>query len=323
MENDVRSTTGDDLRDAEVVCGGFPCQDVSVAGHRAGLVGDKSGLWFEFHRLIGEARPPWVVIENVPGLLSSNGGRDMGTVLGGLGDLGYGWAYRVLDAQWFGVPQRRRRVFIVGCLRDRRRPAQVLFNSASVRGDFGSGAASRQESAGDSEDGVDERGVPRVSKPLIGITGKAGSRPDLDGGAYIPYRKATRAHAHDDWERWEVAEQANALDTGNSTVTSHAVAYSVTPESGQGSRLHVREIEQANALTFREADKGDRGTRVVAGKDEEWLVRRLTPTECERLQGFPDGWTAGQADSHRYRQLGNAVCVNVAEWLGKRLYRWI
>ena len=111
------------------ICGGFPCQDLSVAGKRAGLAGERSGLWFVFRRIIALVRPSWVCIENVPGLLSSDGGRDMGTILGSLGQLGYGWAYRVLDAQWFGIPQRRRRVFIVGCLGDWRRAGEVLFES--------------------------------------------------------------------------------------------------------------------------------------------------------------------------------------------------
>jgi site-specific DNA-cytosine methylase len=110
----------------DVLFGGFPCQDVSVAGKRAGLSGERSGLWFEFRRIVSELRPNWVVIENVPGLLSSHSGRDFTTILLGLEELGYGWAYRVLDARWFGVPQRRRRVFIVGCAGGAARAASVL-----------------------------------------------------------------------------------------------------------------------------------------------------------------------------------------------------
>src|SRR5579875_134000 len=115
---DVRAVGAHNLAPVDLICGGFPCQDLSVAGRRAGLAGSRSGLWWEFYRIVAELRPAWVVVENVPGLLSSNRGRDMGTILASLGDLGYGWAYRVLDAQWFGVPQRRRRVFIVGHLGD-------------------------------------------------------------------------------------------------------------------------------------------------------------------------------------------------------------
>jgi site-specific DNA-cytosine methylase len=102
----------------DLLCGGFPCQDLSVAGQRAGLAGDRSGLFFEFARIIDAFRPRWVLVENVPGLLSSNGGRDFGVVLGTLADLGYGVGWRILDSRFFGVPQRRRRVFIVGARAD-------------------------------------------------------------------------------------------------------------------------------------------------------------------------------------------------------------
>src|SRR5262245_16093118 len=107
---DVRDCDGKWFAGIDVICGGFPCQDLSVAGKRAGLAGERSGLWHEFARIVGEAGPQWVVVENVPGLLSSNRGRDMGAVVGSLVDMGYGVAWRVLDAQGFGVPQRRRRV---------------------------------------------------------------------------------------------------------------------------------------------------------------------------------------------------------------------
>lgn len=97
----------------DIIVGGFPCQDVSVAGKRAGLDGARSGLWFEFHRIVRELRPKYVLVENVPGLLSSNEGRDFAVILDGLGELGFAVSWAVLDSQHFGVPQRRRRVFIV------------------------------------------------------------------------------------------------------------------------------------------------------------------------------------------------------------------
>jgi DNA (cytosine-5)-methyltransferase 1 len=110
-----------------IIVGGFPCQDLSVAGKRAGLAGGRSGLFWEIVRILEETKSKFFILENVPGLLSSNKGRDMGTVIGALDDLGYSLAWRVLDAQYFGVPQRRRRVFIVGCLGDDwRTPAEIL-----------------------------------------------------------------------------------------------------------------------------------------------------------------------------------------------------
>ena len=139
--NDVTEVTSDQLRAAGfvpergIITGGFPCQDLSVAGKRAGLSGGRSGLFWEVVRLARELQPKWLILENVPGLLSSNGGQDMGTVLGALGECGYGFAYRVLDAQYFGVPQRRRRVFIVGCLGDSgRAPTEILALSEGLRG---------------------------------------------------------------------------------------------------------------------------------------------------------------------------------------------
>jgi len=117
----------------DLICGGTPCQDFSVAGQRAGMAGDRSGLALRFLEIVERVQPTWVVWENVPGCLSTNGGRDFGAFLGGLGECGYGFAYRVLDAQYFGVPQRRRRVFVVGHLGDWRPAAAVLFESHSLQ----------------------------------------------------------------------------------------------------------------------------------------------------------------------------------------------
>jgi len=137
---DVKNVTGQQLFDLGfnsdgIIVGGFPCQDLSVAGKRRGLAGERSGLFFEVVRLLEETKAKWFILENVPGLLSSNGGRDLGIVIGALAELGYGVAYRILDAQYFGVPQRRRRIFIVGCLGDDgRTPAEILDISQGRRG---------------------------------------------------------------------------------------------------------------------------------------------------------------------------------------------
>ena len=146
--NDVTEVTGEQLITAGfipangIITGGFPCQDLSVAGKRAGLAGDKSGLFFEIARILEETKAKYFILENVPGLLSSNKGRDMGTVIGTLDELGYSVAWRVLDAQYFGVPQRRRRIFIVGSLGDDwRTPAQIL---SLIEGRIGHLEASQQ-----------------------------------------------------------------------------------------------------------------------------------------------------------------------------------
>ena len=145
--DDVTKVSGNDLRavgfvpDRGIITAGWPCQDLSVAGRREGLAGARSGLWWEVVRLLDETRSRWFVGENVPGLLSSNGGEDMGAVVGALGELGYGFAYRVLDAQHFGVPQRRRRVFFVGHLGEPWfAPAEVLFECESGAGDSAAGS---------------------------------------------------------------------------------------------------------------------------------------------------------------------------------------
>lgn len=128
---DVTEVHGADLAPVDLLVGGFPCQDVSVAGDRRGLAGERSGLFFEFMRLVDELTPRWLLIENVPGLLSSNSGRDMGTVLRALGERDYWWTSRVLDTRYFGPPQRRGRVFIVGHL-GAPCPPEILFEPESL-----------------------------------------------------------------------------------------------------------------------------------------------------------------------------------------------
>jgi DNA (cytosine-5)-methyltransferase 1 len=254
----------------DVLCGGFPCQDLSVAGNRAGLAGERSGLFFEFMRIAGALAPDWVVIENVPGLLSSNEGGDMGTVLGTLADLGYGWAYRVLDAQYFGVAQRRRRVFIVGCLGGPARAASVLFERESCDGDS---APSRDTGT-------------RVAGTLAACAGSGG----LSGIGQS--RSSTTSR---------IAEGATSIGMG--------VAFS------ENQRGELLETDISHQLTAGGGKPGQGYPAVRQGLQ----VRRLTPRECERLQGFPDGWTDELSDSGRYRVLGNAVAVPVAEWIGTRL----
>ena len=153
--NDITEVKGSDLIEAGftpdrgIITGGFPCQDLSVAGKRAGLAGARSGLFWEAARIVEETQSNWFIIENVPGLLTSNSGADFGVVIGTMADLGYGVAWRVLDAQYFGVPQRRRRVFIVGQRDPNSTSAgEVLFNSQGSRGRSSQKQSSQQETAG-------------------------------------------------------------------------------------------------------------------------------------------------------------------------------
>lgn len=269
LEGDIRDVAGTSLNRPELVCGGFPCQDTSTAApHRAGLAGARSGLFWEFHRLLGEhlrlvdeSRPRWVVIENPEGLLTSAQGRDMAAVAGGLEDLGYGWAYRVVDGSSLGTTQRRRRVLVVGHRGGDPRPAW------EVLGDHGAGA--QAEAA---------RGIGRATPR----SGPMGGPARAHGGDALIWRKSARARASLEkggYETWVPAEHGNTLtgfDNGGPLRQTHLIA--------QGGRL-----------------------------------RTLTLTEWERMQGFPDGWTAGVPDSARYTALGNAIHTGTAAWLARRL----
>jgi DNA (cytosine-5)-methyltransferase 1 len=159
--NDITEVKGSDLigagftPDRGIITGGFPCQDLSVAGKRAGLAGARSGLFWEAARIVEETQSNWFIIENVPGLLTSNSGADFGVVIGTMADLGYGVAWRVLDAQYFGVPQRRRRVFIVGQRDpDSTSAGEVLFNSQGSRGRSSQKQSSQQETAGHTAESI-------------------------------------------------------------------------------------------------------------------------------------------------------------------------
>lgn len=291
---------------ADLICGGFPCQDVSVAGKRAGLAGKRSGLWHEFHRIIERNLPRWVVIENVSGLLSSNEGRDFATILRGLVGCGYGVSWRILDAQYFGLAQRRKRVFIVGSLGSGR-SAQVLFESEGMSGDT---PPSREAGA-------------RIAATIGASTPSrrnGGSSP-TEGHLISPTLHTGLGH-----HRWSIGNQDWRL--------LQPVAFDW--QSGGDNRMSIGlpnlQANQTPAVAWQQNTRDEvqliGGDGDIAGalsaeagmKQKNYVgVRRLTPTECIRLQGFPDGWTEGFSDSVRYRMLGNAVAVPVAEWIGRRI----
>lgn len=248
---DIREVKADEIPEADVWAGGFPCQDISLArmGPRKGLRGRNSGLFYEYARLVESRTPRVVVIENVPGLRSSHGGRDFEIVIRTLAEIGYGVAWRVLNSRYFGVPQSRSRVFIVGFHRDPRLAGQVLF----------------EPKCGGGHDETSRSNGKKAVSPFKTVAGNPVSGPIVQGIAYCLYAESAR-HTGTDWSR----------------------NYVIYPDG---------------------------------------RVRRLTALECERIQGFPDNWTLPKSmngdsdvvDSRRYHAVGNAVTVNVSEWLGNRI----
>lgn len=321
----------------DLVCGGFPCQDVSIAGKRAGIAGERSGLWFEFARIIDELEPNWVVIENVPGLLSSNNGKDFAVIVQWLAQRGYGVTWRILDAQYFGVPQRRRRVFIVGSFGNGS-AAEVLFESESSTWDYPPSREAGKEVAyslranpshsGDKGDGGinttmvaqtltsggnghrgHQDGVNMTLLPVVMAHGQANAEIVSDGSPSLTANHEAPIAFSFGWNK-------SSSQTMKIAETTDALQASPTSNPAVWEMSHASEAvrENGEVVPTLQARMGTGGNQVpMVG------VRRLMPVECERLQGFPDGWTDGQADSLRYKQLGNAVAVPVVEWIGKRI----
>ena len=367
---------------------GTPCQSFSVAGKRAGLDDPRGNLTMEFLRLVGLARPRWVVWENVPGVLSIDDGLTFGSILGTLGQLGYGFAYRVLDAQYFGVPQRRRRVFVVGYLGDWRPAAAVLFERHSLSGHP---APSREKGEGIAHElapslaasgrGVERAGESRGQDPVIAMTLNAGGtrRPDgesetfvmqntmigrdaggpegpgwrKDGLAFTVDTKGPQAVAHslraDGFDASEdgtgrgtpltIAFTERGRGVGTQVESQEELSYALRDSTKGGGRLDIASGQMSVVQAVRTAQTSSNGHGI--GEDEQaytldgangqaqslpMSVRRLTPTECARLQGLPDDWCAIQyrgkpaADGPQYKAYGNAMATPVGRWIGSRIY---
>lgn len=384
----------------DVLVGGTPCQSFSVAGLRKGLDDPRGNLMLTYLAIADKYKPTWIVFENVPGLLSSNGGKDFGTFLGALEQLGYGFAYRVLDAQFVrtdghprAVPQRRRRVFVVGCLGDWGRAAAVLFDSESLRGNSppsrktgqavagtigsrttgGGGLGTDFELAGGlqavaptlragaanggkghgarSGDSKDELIIPVcMSTGQAGAEISVGFAPTLNCNHEQPIvfdeaqitSKTNMSRVElglpcgtlNQKGRMTIALAGNTIgrepqnggnhtgfdESGTSyTLTKtdvHAVAYDImgTPATNVAKETGVH-----TPLRARVPGQFENSTVTVVRSHMQ--VRRLTPTECERLQAFPDGYTniPGASDSARYKALGNSMAVNVMQLIGQRI----
>lgn len=307
----------------DVLVFGSPCQSFSVAGKRLGMDDPRGNLALVALGIARRLRPQWLVFENVPGLLSSLSGseqaerqlrddarsgsygrvqaeedRDFAAFLTRLRECGYLGCYRVYNAEFAGVPQRRRRIFLVAYLGDWRPPAAVLLEPESLSGN----PSPRRETG--------ERIAPTISaRPSGG--GGLGADFDLDGGLIVDgiARCVTAGYAQRiDWE----TENFVAFDTTQITSPTNRSA----PKAGGDCRgLEPQEVTMA--LTK------DQTPAMM----DRWAVRRLTPTECERLQGFPDGWTdipyrnGRAADGPRYKALGNSMAVPVVGWILDRVQK--
>lgn len=292
----------------DVLVGGTPCQSFSVAGLRKGLNDPRGNLMLTFGAIADYFKPTWIVWENVPGVLSSNGGRDFGSFLGMLGKLGYGFAYRVLDAEYFGVAQRRRRVFVVGYFGDWRRAAQVLFESESLSRNPPPSRKTRKGIAGSVTIGIDEECNARIEQ----------SGPLLRGG-----QGGTRQAVH------MATGHTNAEITNGYAPTLTAHAKKEAPILALAGNIIGRKPENGgNGCGYQEDVSYTLTKTDIHGVSTGSTVRRLTPRECERLQGFPDDWTKipwrGKPaeecpDGNRYKACGNSMAVPVMRWIGERI----
>jgi DNA (cytosine-5)-methyltransferase 1 len=362
VENLGDFTAIQDIRSPiDILAGGTPCQSFSVAGRRGGLDDARGNLAIEFCRLAGRLRPRWIVWENVPGVLSSNGGRDFGSIVGALAELGYGCAWRVLDAQFLGVPQRRRRVFVVGHLGDWRRAAAVLLEREGLCRDTPARRKARENVAGALGGGTGERGWRNGLEGSgafvsMSLNAKGGcGRLDAESETFV-------ASGCGYWNQSESAEtlgtQGRALYESTAIVSplaptafsakdhgadagplaptlramphdhSHAnaggqVAVCIESRVARNERAAPSEVVPPLKAQSGGSSRGD-ATPLLAA-DGPLAVRRLTPRECERLQGMPDDYTLipyrgkPAADGPRYRAIGNSMAVPVMRWIGHRI----
>lgn len=289
----------------DLLVGGTPCQGFSVAGKRGGLSDIRSGLAMHFVRLVSEIMPRWFLWENVPGAFSTAAGRDFGTFVRALDGVGYHLAWRVLDAQFFGVPQRRRRIFLVGHSGDWRHPAAVLFEPGCLRRDSPTGGKKRQD----------------VTQALTGCLGAGGADDNrAQAGFYVPEIVSQAMSC-----KWAKGTSGPAGDEYRNLVCAPLTTKPYADNDAQESNLVISQYgHKAGALASEGYDASpcpDRGPTIISYPG----VRRLTPLECERLMGFLDGWTdvprkgKPASDSARYKALGNSMAVPVMRWIGERI----
>lgn len=340
----------------DLLVGGTPCQSFSVAGLRKGLDDPRGNLMLTYLAIAARYRPRWVVWENVPGVLSSNGGRDFGALLGGMAKLGYGFAYRVLDAQFFGLAQRRGRVFVVGCLGSWQRAAAVLFERASLRGDPAPSREAGQEVASPIASGSRRSSGYRLDADtatnLIAFGGNNTSGPidvatacTAEGGSG---RMDFETETFIAFDTTQITSPANHSSPKSGDACHPLTAGGHPPAIAFDSRQDPVHGEIAGALGS--SGSQAQAVAITGGIAQAMKVRRLTPRECERLMGFPDDYTLittkaarkveadmlaylrasypnmseeearrEAADGPRYKAIGNSMAVPVMAWIGRRI----
>jgi DNA (cytosine-5)-methyltransferase 1 len=272
-----------------LLVGGTPCQSFSVAGLRKGLDDPRGNLALTYVGILDKFRPKWCLWENVPGVLSSGGGRDFGAFLGALAELGYGFSYRVLDAQNFGVPQRRRRVFVVGCLGSWESAAKVLFESESLSGDIKQSHKEKQ----------------KIAKCLT-----TRIRNDYETESFVYENHGTDSRV----KEIDISPTVTARwgTGGNNVPLVQNTVWDTTNITSPQNGSNPKPNDPCYTLA-----KGQHPPLLTG-----MAVRRLTPVECERLQGFPDNYTnikENCPDGPRYKALGNSMAVPVMKWIGERI----
>ena len=281
FSEDIRKADPNELPDFELLCGGFPCQAFSVAGNRRGFRDPRGTLFFEIARLTAAKRPADLLLENVPGLLNHDGGRTFAAILSTLDGLGYGLEWQVLNSKDFGVPQSRKRVYLIGYLDKRCRGKVFPFTETA-------GTPLVQILPGAQGERV--YSPEGVSCTLTSQAGGMGGKTGLYEVG-LPIKENTK-------KGYKMAYPGDSIDL--------AYAQQNTRRGRVGRKI-------AHTLTT----NSDQGTLEPLKR-----IRRLTPRECLRLQGWKDeriDLLSFQSDAQLYKQAGNGVTVNVVEAIGKRL----
>ena len=317
---DIRKADPSDLPDFDLLCGGFPCQSFSIAGHRGGFSDPRGTLFFEIARLTAAKRPAYLLLENVPGLLNHDGGRTFAAILHTLDGLGYFVEWQVLNSKDFGVPQSRKRVYLIGYLDERCRGKVFPFTETA-------GTSLVQVLPGAQGERI--YSTKGISCTLAAQTGGFGGKTGLYEVG-LPIKENTKkgykmaypgdsinlAYAQQNTRRGRVGRKiAHTLTTNSDQGTLEARAV-LTPER-ETVRQNGRRIKSAEEPMFTLTAQ-DRHGVLFGGR-----IRRLTPRECLRLQGWTDDRIdivlPLQSDAQLYKQAGNGVTVTVVEAIGKRL----